>query len=129
MDETRPWTVYLLECTGGVLYCGVTNDLAKRLRNHIEGKGARFTRSRPPKAVAAFVLVSDKSAALKLEYAVKQKPRSQKIAFLQSMAFGCHMCDGLASSVAPVVRNEDLAEASPGDPPAAKKRRRGSSMP
>ncbi|MDH5680208.1 MAG: GIY-YIG nuclease family protein, partial [Spirochaetota bacterium] len=42
------WLVYLLECADNSYYCGVTNDLNKRLTDHNSGKGAKYTRSRLP---------------------------------------------------------------------------------
>ena len=42
------WVCYLLECADGTLYCGITNDLDKRLNAHNAGEGAKYTRSRLP---------------------------------------------------------------------------------
>jgi len=44
------WHVYLLQCADGTLYCGVTTDLARRLKAH-NGEapgGAAYTRGRRP---------------------------------------------------------------------------------
>ena len=46
------WTVYLLKCADGTLYCGCTNNLTKRLAAHNRGQGAKYTRSRRPVALA-----------------------------------------------------------------------------
>jgi hypothetical protein len=35
------WVVYLLLCSDGTYYCGVTNNLDKRLSKHNKGKGAK----------------------------------------------------------------------------------------
>ena len=40
--------VYILQCQDGTFYTGHTNDLAKRLKLHNKGKGARYTRGRRP---------------------------------------------------------------------------------
>ena len=45
--------VYMLRCRGDVYYTGLTVDMAHRIRMHLSGKGAKFTRSHPPEAVAA----------------------------------------------------------------------------
>ena len=37
------WVCYLLRCADGTLYCGVTNDLNKRLSAHNTGEGAKYT--------------------------------------------------------------------------------------
>jgi putative endonuclease len=35
-------------CADQSMYCGITNDLEKRLKNHNCGKGAKYTRTRAP---------------------------------------------------------------------------------
>ena len=60
--------VYLLRCPDGSLYCGWTNDLARRLKAHQSGKGgAKYTKSHGTAAVRLTYAerCADKSAALK----------------------------------------------------------------
>lgn len=78
------WFVYLLRCSDNTLYCGITNDLERRLAQHNAGKGAKYTRSRTPVHLASSVEVPGKSEALKLEMLVKRKKRDDKIRFLES---------------------------------------------
>jgi putative endonuclease len=71
--------VYLLASASvpGTTYIGVTNDLARRLRQHngeIAG-GARFTRRARPWCFAAVFAVSTRRAALQLEYRAKRARR------------------------------------------------------
>jgi putative endonuclease len=81
-SAAQPWVLYLLECAGERLYAGITNDLQARFAAHCAGRGARFTKAfRPLRIVAASELAS-RSLALKAEYALKQQPRSGKVAFL-----------------------------------------------
>ncbi len=42
------WFVYILSCADGTLYCGITTDLARRRKQHNDGKASRYTRSRRP---------------------------------------------------------------------------------
>ena len=79
---TAPWVLYLLECAGGRLYAGITNDLAARYEAHCDGRGARFTRAFPPERIVAACELPSRSAALKAEYALKQQPREAKLRFL-----------------------------------------------
>lgn len=72
------WYVYLLRCSDGTLYCGITNDVEKRFKVHNSGRGAKYTRSRLPVRVVYKEEVSDKSAALKREYAIKKLSKVQK---------------------------------------------------
>jgi putative endonuclease len=72
--------VYLLRCGDDSLYCGITNDVAARLAAHVAGKGARYTRGRGPLELVLARRCADKGAALRLEHAIKQLDRSQKLA-------------------------------------------------
>jgi len=81
------WYVYLLECADNTLYCGVTTDLEKRLQQHQEGKGARYTCSRRPVRLVAHTQRLPKSRAFQVEYHLKQLPRSRKIDFLKTASY------------------------------------------
>ncbi|KAF0811717.1 hypothetical protein IGB42_03876 [Andreprevotia sp. IGB-42] len=72
------WYVYLLECRDGSIYTGVAVDVAKRFALHLAGKGARYTRARPPRRLLMVIEYPDRSAALKAEYAIKQLPAASK---------------------------------------------------
>lgn len=74
-----PWTVYLLRCADGTLYCGVTTDLARRVAEHNRGTASKYTRCRLPVRVAASAEVAGKSAALRLELAIKRLPPDRKV--------------------------------------------------
>jgi putative endonuclease len=78
----RAWTVYLLRCADGTLYCGCTTDLARRLKEHAEGRGARYTRGREPFEVVALRKSLTRGETLRLEAEVKRSPRSEKAVFL-----------------------------------------------
>lgn len=76
------WTVYILRCGDGTLYTGCTNDLPRRLAAHRSGKGAKYTRSRPPVELVYQEEAADKSAALRREAAVKRLDRREKLALI-----------------------------------------------
>lgn len=76
--------VYLLRCADGTLYTGFTNDLARRLAAHNAGRGAKYTRGRRPVELVYWESFSNKSSALRREYAIKQLPRRQKLTLIQS---------------------------------------------
>jgi len=75
----REWAVYLIRCSDESLYCGITNNLKKRLAAHNLGRGAKYTRSRRPVELVGASSEMTKSDALQLEYQVKQVPASKKI--------------------------------------------------
>ena len=74
--------VYMLRCGDGSLYTGSTNDVERRLKAHQSGKGAKYTRSRPPVALAYQEELPDKSAALRREAAIKSLTRQEKLALI-----------------------------------------------
>ncbi|MCI8810611.1 MAG: GIY-YIG nuclease family protein [Oscillibacter sp.] len=76
------WYVYILRCGDGSLYTGYTNDIPRRLALHQCGRGAKYTRSRPPVALAYQEELPDKSAALRREAAIKRLTRPQKQALI-----------------------------------------------
>ena len=72
------WLVYILECSDGSYYTGVTTDLDNRVRAHNKKRGAKYTRSRLPVRVVKVFNGLTHSEALKLEYSIKRKTREQK---------------------------------------------------
>lgn len=79
------YTVYILECSDGTLYTGVTNDIEKRIRAHNNGTdGAKYTKSRRPVRLVYREYAKDRGAAQQREYAIKQLSRESKQALIQS---------------------------------------------
>lgn len=74
------WLCYLLQCADQTLYCGITNDLDKRLAAHNAGEGAKYTRGRAPVKLVYQEFCDDKSAALKRERQIKNMKRGEKLA-------------------------------------------------
>ena len=79
MPKKKPWTVYLLRCKDGSLYTGITTDLRRRLAQHNDGTGAKYTRSRRPVAIAWKWTRQTESSARKREAAIKQLTREEKL--------------------------------------------------
>lgn len=80
----KPWILYVLRCADDTLYCGITNDLTKRLKAHHSGKGARYTRGRAPLILLKSWPAASMSAALKAEFAFKKLSRTAKESKLKS---------------------------------------------
>src|SRR5262245_40994651 len=68
----RVWWLYLLLCSDGRTYAGVTLDVESRFAVHIAGKGARFTRANRPIRVLATQAFASKSDAFKAEHELKK---------------------------------------------------------
>jgi putative endonuclease len=73
----------VLCCRDGSFYCGITNNLQRRVDLHNAGKGARYTRGRLPVTVLHAWVVSSRGAALREERAFKALKRPQKCARLK----------------------------------------------
>ncbi|WP_459934288.1 GIY-YIG nuclease family protein [Fundidesulfovibrio butyratiphilus] len=95
MGDLEVWFVYLVQCSDGSLYCGITKDIPRRLKEHngLLPGGARYTRSRRPVELIASVSVGQRSEAAKLECRVKRLPREKKPLFLRSV--GPRPCDSV----------------------------------
>lgn len=72
------WYLYILECRDGSLYTGITVDVERRFAQHMAGKGARYTRARPPLRVLATFPYPDRASASRAEHAVKRLPVARK---------------------------------------------------
>ena len=82
------WLVYLLRCSDGKIYTGVTNDLEKRIAAHNRGDASRFTRARLPVTLIDASRPMPKAEAFRLEYRIKRLPRARKTAALKEAGSG-----------------------------------------
>lgn len=82
--KQEPWFLYILECSDGSLYTGITKDLEHRLKTHSAGRASHFTRVRLPVRLLYQESCAGRTQALVREYAVKQLPRKKKEALVQS---------------------------------------------
>ena len=80
-EET--WFLYIVECRDGSLYTGITNDLDRRLSQHNDGTGARYTRSRRPVRMRYHEACESRSAALMRECAVRLLTPKEKRALVE----------------------------------------------
>ena len=79
--------VYILRCADDTLYCGWTNDLENRIKNHNAGTGAKYTRARRPVELVYYEEYEDKSEALSREWHIKRLPRAEKLKLIKE--FNC----------------------------------------
>jgi len=78
------WLIYILECVDGSLYCGITNNLEKRLKQHkgeIKG-GARYTRSHWPCKLVYKEKSASRSEASQREAIIKKMSKDKKQALI-----------------------------------------------
>lgn len=89
---------YIVSCRDGSLYTGWTNNLEKRMKDHNDGKGAKYTKARRPVVLAYYEEYETKSDAMRREYEIKQMSRKQKIALIDEgmkCHSTCHICGAL----------------------------------
>ncbi len=80
------WVVYLLRCADDSLYCGITNHLEKRIKQH-NGElvgGAKYTRANGPCKLVYQENVKDRSTASKREYEIKSMTREDKLSLIKT---------------------------------------------
>jgi len=76
------WFCYILRCADDTLYCGITNDLEKRLATHNAGTASKYTRVRLPVELVFAEPCIDRSAASKREMEIKNLTRAEKLALI-----------------------------------------------
>ena len=104
--------VYILRCGDGSLYTGWTNDLARRLRAHQMGKGAKYTRSHLPVKLAWYEAQRDARSAMRREWEIKHMPRAEKLVLVEGgTANMAHIPKGDTGALALAGFDEALAEA------------------
>ena len=71
---------YMLRCADNSIYTGMTNDLDKRINEHLskDKNGAKYTKSHNAVKLDAAWKSKDKSLACKLEYQIKTLSKMQK---------------------------------------------------
>jgi putative endonuclease len=68
----------MILCSDDSLYTGITTDMARRLRQHGTGSGARYFRGRQPLEVVFLEGGHSRSSASRREMAIKKLSRSDK---------------------------------------------------
>ena len=69
---------YMLRCSDQTIYTGITNDIEKRLKEHKNKKGAKYTKSHDVIKLEVAWKSNTKSLACKLEYHIKKLKKNQK---------------------------------------------------
>jgi putative endonuclease len=83
MEEDAGYYAYILECADGTLYSGWTTDPARRLEQHNQGKGAKYTRSRLPVQLRAVWRYDTQTEAMRNEWKLKKMSRAQKLCLIR----------------------------------------------
>jgi len=81
-----PYHVYIIQCEGNSFYTGYTRNLNSRMRLHLNGKGARYTRMHRPKKLVYTEEFSSIAEAMKREKQIKRLNHRQKLGLAKSQA-------------------------------------------
>lgn len=75
---------YIARCSDDSLYCGITTDLKRRVKEHNSNtsKGAKYLRAKKPVHLAYFEKLKDRNSALVRESEVKKLPKEKKEALI-----------------------------------------------
>lgn len=80
LKNKKQYYIYIIRCEDNSLYTGITTDLDRRMREHLEKgkKGAKYTASHNIKELEIAWKTKDKIRASKLEYHIKTLKKVQK---------------------------------------------------
>lgn len=81
MDKS-PWYMYVVSCSDGTFYTGVTKDVLRRVKEHNAGRGAAYTSSRRPVELMAAWQFASQRLALLAERRMKSLRRVQKLHYV-----------------------------------------------
>ena len=76
------WFLYILKCSDGLLYTGITTNPSRRLQEHNNGKSI-FTRGRVPVKLIYLEKCIDQSAAASREKEIKGWRKEKKIELIK----------------------------------------------
>ena len=75
--------LYLLRCSDNSLYCGQTNNLKRRIKEHNDvSSKSKYTRSRRPVKLVYFEKYKTVNEVLKREFEIKRMTKIKKEALI-----------------------------------------------
>lgn len=70
---------YILLTENDTLYCGYSDNVEKRFKKHLSGKGAKYTKANKPIKIVYKKAFKTKSAAMKEEARIKKLTKKEKL--------------------------------------------------
>lgn len=80
----KKYYTYILLIENDSFYCGYTDDVNKRFKLHLAGKGAKYTRAHKPVKVVYIKEFNTKSDAMKEECRIKKLSHLQKLELINN---------------------------------------------
>ena len=81
--EGSMWHVYILKCSNGNLYTGLTSNLNRRYDEHQNGKGKHYTSRNKPSELLYTETFKNKLQAEKREIQIKKWSKDKKQALIK----------------------------------------------
>ncbi|MGA9387489.1 MAG: GIY-YIG nuclease family protein [Candidatus Bathyarchaeia archaeon] len=81
-----PYYVYVILCDDGSFYTGYTKNVGSRMRLHVNGKGARYTRLHKPKRLVYTEEFNSRAEAMRRERRVKAMRHDGKLRLMRCQA-------------------------------------------
>lgn len=78
------WSVYIILCSDGSFYTGISTDVEKRFQAHQCGKGAKYFRGRQPSRLVFVESGHCRASASRRESAIKKMKRAAKARLIAS---------------------------------------------
>ena len=76
--------LYMLRCEDGSIYTGTAKDYLKRYEEHLNGKGAKYTRANKVIKIERVFLCNSRSIACSLESEIKKYVKKKKEAVISN---------------------------------------------
>lgn len=76
--QNKKYYVYIILTVNNTFYCGYTDNVERRFKLHVEGKGAKYTRANKPLKIVFNKEFDTKEEAMKEEYRIKKLTKKQK---------------------------------------------------
>lgn len=77
-NNYKHWYIYIIECSDGTFYTGLTHDINKRVARHNRGNGAIYTRTRTPVKLIYAEQYSTHLEAARKEIEIKKYSHKKK---------------------------------------------------
>jgi putative endonuclease len=80
------WYIYLIKCSDGSLYTGISTDVGRRFAQHQKAgyAGSKYLKGRGPLTIVLQSRVGCKSTALKVERMIKRLSHPAKVKLITS---------------------------------------------
>jgi len=76
--------VYIVKCKDNTLYTGFTTDIKRRITEHNNGFGSKYTKGRRPVKLVYLEEFDTKREAMSREYEIKTFSRAKKLSLIKT---------------------------------------------